>query len=229
MDHANTIRRTFAHRMCNIDCRGRLQEPQIRDIMEERQMLVKKTIIGEVILSKGLLDIYIPPKELSSRWKNWKATLDLKTCPECISRHGKIYATGEMPDIEPPIHWNCRCVIEPLHAVIAGNATKDGNNGADWWLAHYGRLPEYYITYEEIYAIGWRIGKSPAKYAPNRMISMGIYLNKDGHLPNAPGRTWYEADINYYSGKRNAHRILWSNDGLVFVTYDHYQTFMEII
>ena len=60
------------------------------------------------------------------------------------------------------------------------------------------------------------------------MITMGIYLNKDGHLPNAPGRIWYDADINYYNGKRNAHRILWSNDGLIFVTYDHYQTFMEI-
>ena len=39
---------------------------------------------------------------------------------------------------------------------------------------------------------------------------------------------WYEADINYTSGYRGTERILYSNDGLVFVTYDHYQTFYEI-
>jgi len=40
---------------------------------------------------------------------------------------------------------------------------------------------------------------------------------------------YYEADINYTKGKRNAERILFSNDGLVFVTYDHYDTFVEIV
>ena len=191
-------------------------------------MVVNKTIRGEIILSKGLLDVYIPPTNLSTRWKNWKATIDFKTCLECISRHGKIYSTDEKPDKEPPIHWCCRCVIEPMQSVVAGSGTKNSQNGADWRLKHYGTLPEYYITYAQIYALGWRFGKSPAKYAPGQMITMGIYLNKDGHLPDAPGRIWYEADINYYNGKRNAHRILWSNDGLIFVTYDHYQTFMEI-
>lgn len=46
---------------------------------------------------------------------------------------------------------------------------------------------------------------------------------------NAPGRIWYEADLNYYSGKRNGHRVLWSNDGLMFVTYNHYESFIEVI
>lgn len=61
------------------------------------------------------------------------------------------------------------------------------------------------------------------------MIARGIYFNDDGHLPQVDGRIWYEADINYYEGKRNGHRVLWSNDGLIFVTYDHYETFYEII
>ena len=45
----------------------------------------------------------------------------------------------------------------------------------------------------------------------------------------APDRIWYEADINYKSGYRDSKRILWSNDGLIFVTYDHYRTYCEII
>ncbi len=191
-------------------------------------MIFHKEIHGK-IEHKGLLDIYIPPTSRSSQWKNWKATIDLKTCLVCISRHGKIYALYEQPGKEPPIHWGCRCVIEAMAAVIAGQGTKKGNSGADWWLKNLGILPEYYITRSEIQALGWRRGKAPAKFAPEKMITMGIYLNKDGHLPDAPGRIWYEADINYDNGLRNSQRILWSNDGLIFVTYDHYLTFMEIV
>ena len=55
------------------------------------------------------------------------------------------------------------------------------------------------------------------------------YKNKNGHLPTASGREWIEADLNYKFGFRNDQRILFSNDGLIFVTYDHYKTFCEII
>lgn len=60
------------------------------------------------------------------------------------------------------------------------------------------------------------------------MIFGGQYFNKNGHLPTKKNRIWYEADINYISGKRNSERILFSNDGLIFVTYDHYKTFVEV-
>ena len=60
------------------------------------------------------------------------------------------------------------------------------------------------------------------------MITKGIYKNKNGHLPSASGRIWYEADINYNGGYRGDERIVFSNDGLVFVTYNHYLTFEEI-
>ena len=63
---------------------------------------------------------------------------------------------------------------------------------------------------------------------PDKMIGGDIYKNKDGKLPNASGRVWYEADINYTEGYRNRERILYSSDGLMFATYDHYQTFYEI-
>ena len=63
---------------------------------------------------------------------------------------------------------------------------------------------------------------------PGKMIGGAVYKNKDGKLPQSPGRVWYEADINYGGGKRNRQRIVYSNDGLMFATYDHYQTFYEI-
>ncbi len=61
------------------------------------------------------------------------------------------------------------------------------------------------------------------------MLARGTYYNDDGHLPTLKGRIWNEADINYKSAKRNSQRIIWSNDGLLFVTYDHYKTFFEIV
>ena len=60
------------------------------------------------------------------------------------------------------------------------------------------------------------------------VIGGDVYKNKDGKLPHSNGIIWYEADINYTGGMRNSSRIIYSNDGLVFVTYDHYFTFNEI-
>ena len=57
------------------------------------------------------------------------------------------------------------------------------------------------------------------------MLAKGVYQNRSGHLPFAPGRTWYEADINYSWGYRGAERILFSNDGLIYYTGDHYESF----
>ena len=198
-------------------------------------MIVKKAT-GSVfpvnttcISSKSLLDIFIPKTTTSNRWIHWKATIDLKTCIACLDHHGRIYRKDEYIQQEPPLHWFCRCVIEPMKAVEHGGATRDGENGADYMLFTQGKLPDYYITRAEAIALGWKSSKPLAKYAPGKMLFGGIYLNEDGLLPSAPRRIWYEADINYYSGRRNGHRILFSNDGLMFVSYDHCRTFYEII
>ncbi len=116
----------------------------------------------------------------------------------------------------PPLHPNCWCSIEPMRAVESGNGTKDGRNGADWWIKHLGKLPDYYISEENLKVLGWKQGKLPKKFAPGKMITREIYENRDRHLPDAPGRIWCEADINYYEGKRNIYRLLWSNDRLMF-------------
>lgn len=191
-------------------------------------MVIHKEVRGTVIL-KGKLDIFIPLTGVSSNWKHWKATLDLKTCEDCRSKHGTIYAMSESPNPEPPLHMFCRCMIEPMRAVKAGEGSYEKDNGADWWLWHKGVLPNYYLSKNDLITLGWKPGRSPAKYAPKQMLTRGIYRNENGHLPDAPGRIWFEADLNYYSGKRNGHRVLWSNDGLMFVTYNHYESFIEVI
>ena len=170
-----------------------------------------------------------PQITTSSNYKHWVSVEDWKRCIECASNHGKIWLIAEQPYPEPPIHPNCRCVIELMQAITAGTATINGAGGADWALKYNGTLPDYYVTKEDAEANGWKPSKWPSNFVPNKMITRGRYYNDDGHLPQAPGRIWYEADINYKTGKRNNQRVLWSNDGLIFVTYDHYGTFYEII
>ena len=47
-------------------------------------------------------------------------------------------------------------------------------------------------------------------------------------VPDKDGRTWYEADCYYTEGNRNACRIVFSSDGLIYYTDDHYATFTQM-
>lgn len=181
-------------------------------------------------VEKGLLDIYYPLTGQSSQWKHWVTIKDIKRCVECRDKQGQIYAIDEIPSESPPLHPNCRCKIEVMEAAQAGTASKDKENGADCWIKLYGELPDNYISKQEAKKLGWKswLGNLHDA-APWMMIGGDIFYNDKGQLPDAPGRIWYEADINYQSGYRNGHRILYSNDGLIFATYDHYWTFVEII
>ena len=167
---------------------------------------------------------------LSQHYRHWLSAEDDRRCIDCENMHGKIYAIDEIPNPEPPLHEHCRCSISPMQAVIAGTATRDKRNGLDWWIIQLGALPPYYISDDDAYALGWRPKRGNLhEIAPGKMLTMGEYRNRNGHLPSAPGRKWYEADINYQSGFRNDQRIVFSDDGMVFATYDHYGTFVEIM
>ena len=170
-----------------------------------------------------------PQISRSSNYKSWNSIEDEKRCMACAGNNGRIWYIEDIPHPQPPVHPNCRCSIEVMQAIIAGTATIDGIKGADWTLKNNGELPEYYIDGYEASLLGWKPGKWPSNFVPGKIISAGIYKNFDGRLPQEFGRVWYEADINYISGKRNSQRVVWSNDGLVFVTYDHYKTFFEIV
>ena len=68
------------------------------------------------------------------------------------------------------------------------------------------------------------IDKNQSEYIDMNTRKIKIFPD----IPDKKGRIWYEADVDYESGHRNTKRIVFSNDGLIFITYDHYQTFIEI-
>ncbi len=91
-----------------------------------------------------------------------------------------------------------------------------------------GRLPAEYVTKREAEALGWRPGSDLCEAAPGRVIGGDRFFNREGRLPEADGRIWLEADLDFACGRRGAKRLVFSNDGLVFVTVDHYDSFIEV-
>lgn len=99
---------------------------------------------------------------------------------------------------------------------------------ADYIFAH-GTLPDNFLTKSEARQLGWDSSKNyVSDVTPGYSIGGDKFGNYEGLLPDASGRKWYEADANYTAGPRGAERILYSSDGLVYYTSDHYQTFTEM-
>jgi len=97
------------------------------------------------------------------------------------------------------------------------------------YIKKNGKLPDNFITKDQAKALGWDPKKGNlADVAPGKSIGGDIFKNKGTPLPDAPGRVWYEADINYSGGFRGTDRIIYSNDGLIYKTSDHYKTFTQI-
>ena len=96
------------------------------------------------------------------------------------------------------------------------------------YLKEHGELPDYYITKSEAKSLGWVPSKGNlCEVAPGKAIGGDIWTNRQKSLPTKYGRKYFEADLNYNCGNRNADRVVFSNDGLVFVTFDHYRSFEE--
>ena len=93
------------------------------------------------------------------------------------------------------------------------------------YLHVHGRLPDNYITKDEARELGWE-GGSVEKVAPGYAIGGDVFGNREGLLPEEPGRIYYECDVDTKdTDSRGAHRLVYSDDGLIYYTSDHYETF----
>ena len=89
----------------------------------------------------------------------------------------------------------------------------------------YGELPDNFMTKTEARKLGWESG-SLEPFAPGMCIGGDRFGNYEGLLPEANGRTYKECDIDtLYAKSRGAKRIVFSNDGLIYYTEDHYESF----
>lgn len=96
------------------------------------------------------------------------------------------------------------------------------------YVKKHRQLPACYITKAEAREKGWDAASGNlCDVLPGRAIGGDVFGNREGGLPAAEKRKWFEADLNYKCGRRNADRLLYSSDGLIYVTYDHYKTFEQ--
>ena len=93
------------------------------------------------------------------------------------------------------------------------------------YIHTYGRLPDNFITKKEAESLGWS-GGGLDDYAYGCCIGGNKFGNYEGLLPEKDGRKYTECDIDtMHASKRGAKRIVFSNDGLIYYTDDHYESF----
>ena len=108
------------------------------------------------------------------------------------------------------------------------NGTYTTKEDVALYIHLYGELPSNFITKDEARDLGWE-GGGLEDYAPGKCIGGDRFGNYEGLRPKAPGRTWTECDIDTLGkSSRGAKRIVFSNDGLIFYTDDHYESFTQL-
>lgn len=112
---------------------------------------------------------------------------------------------------------------------VTENGTYTSKDEVALYIHLYGHVPSNYITKTKARKAGWvQEDGNLWDVLPGMSIGGGGFSNDDGMMPDAPGRQWYEADIDYQGGYRNAKRLVYSNDGLIYYTDDHYETFERL-
>lgn len=114
---------------------------------------------------------------------------------------------------------------EETEAVIDFDGTYTKKDDVALYIHTYGCLPKNFISKKEAQALGWE-GGSLEPYAPGMCIGGSHFGNFEGLLPEKKGRKYTECDIDTLGKKsRGAKRIVFSNDGLIYYTDDHYESF----
>ncbi|SEQ47278.1 ribonuclease [Rosenbergiella nectarea] len=97
------------------------------------------------------------------------------------------------------------------------------------YLQSHQTLPDYYIRKGEARRKGWVASKGNlCEVLPGRVIGGDRFSNREHRLPEKAGRSWQEADVNFSCGRRNSDRLLFSSDGLIYLTTDHYRSFQQV-
>jgi len=92
------------------------------------------------------------------------------------------------------------------------------------YVKKHHQLPDYYLTKAEARTQGWIPEKGNlCDVLPRKAIGGDRFGNREKKLP--AGKIYYEADVNYRCGKRNADRIVYTDSGEIWLTKDHYKSF----
>ena len=107
--------------------------------------------------------------------------------------------------------------------VLAPDGTFFTKEDVALYIHTYGHLPGNYITKTQARDLGWD-GGGLEDIAPGKCIGGDRFGNYEGLLPE--DRDYTECDIDTMGkSSRGAKRIVFSEDGLIYYTDDHYESF----
>ena len=111
----------------------------------------------------------------------------------------------------------------PPESSIAEDGSYTTKEDVALYIHTYGKLPQNFITKKQARELGWG-GGSLEPYAPGMCIGGDRFGNYEGLLPD--GHSYTECDVNTLgASSRGAERIVFSSDGLIYYTGDHYASF----
>lgn len=114
-------------------------------------------------------------------------------------------------------------------STIDKNGTYTSPEDVAAYIHKYSKLPSNFITKAQAKKLGWDSESGNLdKVAPGKSIGGDSFANREKKLPVKSGRKYYECDVNYTGGHRGAERLIYSSDGLVYYTNDHYSSFKEM-
>ena len=117
-------------------------------------------------------------------------------------------------------------VLETQTSAISEEGTYTSKEEVAAYLYEYGHLPSNFITKKQAKELGWVSSEGNLEeVAPGMSIGGDYFGNYEGILPETNDRDYYECDIDFDGTYRNSKRIVYSNDGLIYYTEDHYETF----
>lgn len=143
----------------------------------------------------------------ASEWRSYEF--------ETVEPSAEESTTPQTPETEPAV----------TERTLPEDGTYDDKDNVALYIHLYGHLPSNYITKRQAEALHWH-GGSLEPYAPGKCIGGDWFGNYERNLPVAPDRTYTECDIDtMYADSRGVKRIIFSSDGLIYYTDDHYKTF----
>lgn len=187
--------------------------------MKNKRLL---SLLLVLILAVAAIKFLGPEKSVELGQTAAETVLQLIDEPEeLIAPHSEPADTGEAPvEISTPD-------AEP-EALVTEDGLYTTKDEVALYIHLYGHLPANFVSKKEAQAAGWE-GGSLDPYFDGMSIGGDRFGNYEKLLPDAPGRKWTECDINtMHARSRGAERIVFSNDGLIFYTGDHYESFEQL-
>ncbi len=184
---------------------------------KNKKVLIPAIILLIIVVGFIVYQKYIQPQNPSGEPVSTAAVITSADTGSAVSEDSKTEAKTE-----------AKTDARTEQASIKENGVYTSKEDVALYIHTFGKLPSNFITKDEAEALGWP-GGSLEKYAPGKCIGGDKFSNREKLLPTAKGRTYTECDIDTLGAKsRGEKRIVFSNDGLIFYTDDHYESFTQL-